>query len=348
MVPLNHGSCEHPGCVERTREGKPYCYDHLDAHPYVRWLESAIKSAKEADDLAGRVVPDPASLDANITVRDLVVHLENHGPRTEERLGRELSLSVTAVRNYSAALETRGAIERAKTRRGSTVVRLVDGFGSLSWLAPPVRFDMERCIESRESDTSCNMGRTHEQRRRETKSCEVGAMIATGGLTERLEAAQKEHLRAAGELLRLRGSGASNDDVAGAAQEVSDRWVALVTLVSDMNVGAMAVSPSRGRAKRTKPVSKQKSATKQKSASKPTSAPKESNASRIFDHLSRNVGRFVPASALIKHIHTQPKCSSMQANLSSAIARFRRHGYRITKSGEGDKIRYMLSSTKPR
>lgn len=39
--------CELPGCIQSTREGKPYCSDHVEMHPYVQAI-----LAKKRDETA--------------------------------------------------------------------------------------------------------------------------------------------------------------------------------------------------------------------------------------------------------------------------------------------------------
>ena len=43
-------TCEFPECSQTTREFKPYCSDHVDAHPYVKAiLDRQTKDAASDD-----------------------------------------------------------------------------------------------------------------------------------------------------------------------------------------------------------------------------------------------------------------------------------------------------------
>ena len=121
-------TCDHPGCVERTRDGKPFCLDHVEDHPYVRGLLAQIAEREAQDDLVSRKGPRAVELDG-VTVQEILQHLELHGARTKERLVREVNLPAAVLHGYVRALVKRGLVKLGKTKRGSTVVRPVNAAG---------------------------------------------------------------------------------------------------------------------------------------------------------------------------------------------------------------------------
>jgi DNA-binding MarR family transcriptional regulator len=115
--------CEVEGCGVATREGKPYCSEHVERHPYVRQVLAQLvqRESEEARvfDQGARAV-DPAG----ITAQEILQFIRLHGPRTVPRLARELNLEVKTVTGYVRALERRKVVDTDTTRRGALIVRL--------------------------------------------------------------------------------------------------------------------------------------------------------------------------------------------------------------------------------
>ena len=116
-------SCESRGCSNTTREGKPFCPDHVENHDYVRTI---LKALQEREAETARVRQHgPCAVDTEgLTAKELVLHLSLHGSRTVERLSREFQLESNVMFNYVSALRSEGRVVLGRTTRGSTVVRL--------------------------------------------------------------------------------------------------------------------------------------------------------------------------------------------------------------------------------
>ena len=115
--------CDADGCYQTTREGKPFCPDHVELHPYVQSILSTL-AEREAEEEKVRQRGSRAVDVAGLTARELVLHLSLHGARTVERLSRELQLDAKVLDGYVGALVKRGVVALGRTNRGSTVVRL--------------------------------------------------------------------------------------------------------------------------------------------------------------------------------------------------------------------------------
>ncbi|MDC3379430.1 hypothetical protein OAX78_04020 [Planctomycetota bacterium] len=116
-------ACAARRCAATTREGKPYCPDHVESHPYVQNILS-ILAEREAEEETVRQ-RGPRAVDPHgLTAKELVLHLSLHGARTVERLSRELQLDTKVLDGYVGALVRRGVVSLGRTNRGSTVVRL--------------------------------------------------------------------------------------------------------------------------------------------------------------------------------------------------------------------------------
>jgi hypothetical protein len=124
----NHGhgtirTCRVAPCAQSTREGKPFCPDHVDQHSYVQEILRILEERKAEEDRVRNGGPEAVNL-KGLTARELMVHLMQHGSRTVERLSREFQLEAPVMHDYVSALHTQGLVVVGRTTRGSTVVRL--------------------------------------------------------------------------------------------------------------------------------------------------------------------------------------------------------------------------------
>lgn len=115
--------CEAPGCDQATREGKAYCSEHVEQHPYVQGLLAQLAERDRQDEEVARRGAKAASLGA-ITAQEILAHLAFHGPRTEERLCRELNVDDRTLGGYVSALKKARLVVLGTTKRGSTLVKL--------------------------------------------------------------------------------------------------------------------------------------------------------------------------------------------------------------------------------
>lgn len=120
---LSPRHCEAPGCNQATREGKAYCSDHVEMHPYVQDLIMRLEEREAEDERVNRRGPRAVNLQG-ITTQEILQHLAFHGPRTEERLCRELNLEVKTLQGYVQAMRRKKLVTLGHTKRGSTVVKL--------------------------------------------------------------------------------------------------------------------------------------------------------------------------------------------------------------------------------
>jgi hypothetical protein len=114
--------CEHDGCDQATREGKAYCSDHVEEHPYVQGLLNRLAERDRQDDDVARRGSKAVDL-GGITAQEILAHLAFHGPRTEERLCRELNVGDKTVAGYVQALKRARLVTLGTTKRGSTLVK---------------------------------------------------------------------------------------------------------------------------------------------------------------------------------------------------------------------------------
>ena len=116
-------SCIAKGCDDTTREGKPYCPEHVDLNEYVVNI-LGILAERKAEQNRVRVEGPSAVNPKGLTSKELILHLSQHGSRTVERLSREFQLDTPVMHYYVNALLAQGKVVLGRTTRGSTVVRL--------------------------------------------------------------------------------------------------------------------------------------------------------------------------------------------------------------------------------
>lgn len=111
-------------CDLRTRDGKPYCPDHVELHPYVQELQAMLAEQRgeiERVERRGVRAVDPSGLTAN----ELMLQLKLYGDRTVERLARDLQLPPEVVEAYARGLAREGKVSLSHTRRGHVQVTLL-------------------------------------------------------------------------------------------------------------------------------------------------------------------------------------------------------------------------------
>jgi hypothetical protein len=107
--------------VKTTREGKPYCPGHVEMNPYARGI-IAVRDSREQEIKAikkGQPIDKDSAL-----FEEVLVDIRNRGPRTVERIARDLMLDIKLIRKLVRVLKRNGHIKTGRTERGSTTVRL--------------------------------------------------------------------------------------------------------------------------------------------------------------------------------------------------------------------------------
>jgi hypothetical protein len=117
--------CNTRGCHNTTREGKPYCPDHVEDHPYVQEILQTLQASE--NELTNVRRRGKRAINAGgLVVKEITLHLSLHGGRTLERLSRELNVGIPVLKSYVDYLVAEGVAVLGRTTRGSTIVRLVN------------------------------------------------------------------------------------------------------------------------------------------------------------------------------------------------------------------------------
>lgn len=141
--------CEEPSCFDprtrrpkTTREGKPYCDDHVEKNEYAAHVlrELARRETEEIDIVTGRA--SKAETADSLISQEIMNYLTQRAKSaTVERLVRELNVQVVVtkiagkdrffdpmalVTKCGLALRAAGKVKIGQNKRHSTVLRLVD------------------------------------------------------------------------------------------------------------------------------------------------------------------------------------------------------------------------------
>lgn len=113
-------------CGAPTREGKRLCPDHIEKGSYIQRIAAKQLEMAAADKAAakGKIKLSDKDIITNETVRELLLMLELSGPKTIERLVRELNRDQNVVEAYVAALKKKKLVKTKLNKRGSTMVFL--------------------------------------------------------------------------------------------------------------------------------------------------------------------------------------------------------------------------------
>lgn len=117
--------CDAPGCTETTREGKPYCPDHVDHHPYVQQLlQHLAEQEDERERATKKGGADKVDLEGE-NAKAVLRELQQHGERTLERLARDTKIPVKAVEAIGEALQRRKLSTSSQTSRKDKTIKLI-------------------------------------------------------------------------------------------------------------------------------------------------------------------------------------------------------------------------------
>jgi len=137
--------CEHPkddaACNAATREGKPFCPDHVKDHKYVKHLLRLIASKEDEieriDKAATLEIAVSLVTPNGIVVSDFMRCLREHGWITRPRLRRETQYSPRVVDAVSNAVIRMRLVEETRSQRGDPALQLLPA--GLRWRPSPTK-----------------------------------------------------------------------------------------------------------------------------------------------------------------------------------------------------------------
>ena len=107
--------------MNSTREGKPFCPDHVEMHPYVQEVV-AFRKLRDAEIV--RIADGRQVADDSLLFKEIIIHITNLGSKTVERLACDLMIDIEAIKKLIKAMKRQKLIKIGRSKRGSTVVRL--------------------------------------------------------------------------------------------------------------------------------------------------------------------------------------------------------------------------------
>ena len=110
-------------CGDLTQEGKLYCTDHVEHHPYIQSLLNKIEEKHYEEFEVSRLGEEGIDPDGD-NVHDILMYLKIYGPRTVERLARDLIMETEILHHYINFLAGKGQVNLTRNKRKRTVVSL--------------------------------------------------------------------------------------------------------------------------------------------------------------------------------------------------------------------------------
>jgi len=107
-------------CGAATREGKRYCSEHVEKHPYVVQLLESLQ-AKDAEEELVKQRGDEAVQPYGLTSKEIVTLLRVRGALSIPRIARELRLEVPVAESYVNVLAKLGRVVVKKGTRSKMV-----------------------------------------------------------------------------------------------------------------------------------------------------------------------------------------------------------------------------------
>lgn len=122
--------CQNKGCAKTTREGKPFCSEHIERAPYVKRILTILKGRdeEEAKLLAGEEEINPHGFFYKETL--LLLRSKDF---TGKALARRLDISHAAARRLIDLMYAGGLCKRGNTSRGDLTI---SGLGPRDLSAP--------------------------------------------------------------------------------------------------------------------------------------------------------------------------------------------------------------------
>jgi Tfp pilus assembly protein PilF len=117
--------CEAPDCDRTTREGKPFCSEHVAQNDYASKVLAEIAKRERQDEYVLRPNTKPKNYPTDgVTAQSILQQLSEKGTRTKERLCRELNIEKPLLDAYTEALVRKRLIRVGRTSRGSETLSL--------------------------------------------------------------------------------------------------------------------------------------------------------------------------------------------------------------------------------
>lgn len=117
--------CE-AGCSQPTREGKPFCIDHIERQDYVQRLVERMKE-KNLEEESVKTKGMGAVSPNSETVQEILRDLKVNGIVTIPKLAARIGVEQKALRGYIDYLVQSNLVCELKSSKNEPVLRLQDG-----------------------------------------------------------------------------------------------------------------------------------------------------------------------------------------------------------------------------
>jgi len=110
--------CSYLGCMKATREGKPYCSNH------VAFNDHAAKVLGELAAMEIEYTKKKANATGMLANELMCLLRERNGCASKGRLARDMNVGDVVVERLLIALKKQGVVKLSKTNRGKVIAQL--------------------------------------------------------------------------------------------------------------------------------------------------------------------------------------------------------------------------------
>ncbi|MCA8924041.1 MAG: winged helix-turn-helix domain-containing protein [Planctomycetes bacterium] len=118
--------CQRSDCEESTREGKPFCPQHVDHNPYAQHLLAKLEDLEREHRRVRLRGPAGVNLQGE-TCQEILRELGQQGRCSVARLAQTLALPYPLISSYVQALARSGRVVTSGFRRDRLQVQLSGG-----------------------------------------------------------------------------------------------------------------------------------------------------------------------------------------------------------------------------
>lgn len=115
--------CDIEGCENTTREGKPFCPDHIDHLPEVSRIKQRLAAVEDEITLVKRYGAHAVDVDG-FTAHEILHYLDQYGGRTIARMARDFGMEAEVMGYYVRKLKRKKLVKTKPSRRDGTLVAL--------------------------------------------------------------------------------------------------------------------------------------------------------------------------------------------------------------------------------
>ncbi len=104
-------------CARATREGKPFCPEHVEQTPYAKWIQAQLGTLAEEEAAVLKTSNITSVSEDSLMLQEIVKTLHYRGSRTIRRLAKDIGTTTTVIDVFARYLAARNLAEVRRTAK---------------------------------------------------------------------------------------------------------------------------------------------------------------------------------------------------------------------------------------